>query len=376
MFDNSPTIRPVPQMRPGAFFEAQRDEIAAAMLRVLDSGWYVLGSEVSGFEQEFARHFGFAAAAGVANGTDAIALALRALGIGRGERVATVSHTAVATVAAIEMAGAVPVFVEIDPDTYTMSPESLARVCDRFKPIRAVIPVHLYGQPADMPTILEVARAHGAYVIEDCAQAHGARMADRYAGTMGDLATFSFYPTKNLGAMGDGGMVASCEPERIQRVRALREYGWERRYVSEVAGVNSRLDELQAAILRVRLKYLEDGNLRRRAIAAAYDAGLAGTGLTLPQCRSGITHVFHQYVVQHAERDRLQQRLKERGVGTNVHYPVPVHRQPAYFSRCEADPCGLRITEAFADRILSLPMWPEMNDEDVAAVIAAVGDSL
>src|ERR1700733_13977011 len=221
MFEVLRPLQNIPQMSPGAFFEEHRDEVMAAMARVVDSGWYILGREVEAFEQEFARQFSFPAAVGVANGTDAIALALRSLGIGRGDRVATVSHTAVATVAAIEMAGASPVFVDITPDTYTMDPEALLRTLDRRAPINAVVAVHLYGHPADLAAILKIANKFGVPVIEDCAQSHGAKLNQRFVGSMAGTATFSFYPTKNLGAMGDGGMVVASDLERIQNVREL-----------------------------------------------------------------------------------------------------------------------------------------------------------
>ena len=362
----------IPQMSPGAFFEDHRDEVMAAVARVVDSGWYILGREVEAFEDEFARHFQFRGAVGVANGTDAIALALRAIGVGSGDRVATVSHTAVATVAAIEMVGASPVFVDITADTYTMDAASLLRTVETRGPIKAVIAVHLYGQPADLVAISSIAKQYGIRLVEDCAQCHGARFNGAFAGNFGDVATFSFYPTKNLGAAGDGGMVVAADPVLIQRARALREYGWERRYISDVTGVNSRLDELQAAILRLRLPLLEAANERRVAIAAAYHAGLADTGLTLPALRSGTTHVYHQYVVRHPDRDHLRGRLQDRGVGTNIHYPVPVHRQPAYAGRLECDPNGLGITEALAGEILSLPMYPELTDAMVANIVATV----
>jgi dTDP-4-amino-4,6-dideoxygalactose transaminase len=359
----------IPQMCPGAFFEEHRDEVMAAVARVVDSGWYILGREVEAFEQEFAKQFNFGGAVGVGNGTDAIALALRIVGVGRGDRVATVSHTAVATVAAIEMVGASPVLVDIASDTYTMDPASLLRTLEARGPIKAVIAVHLYGHPADIPAILAIANQFDVRVIEDCAQCHGAKLNGRFAGSMGDAATFSFYPTKNLGAVGDGGMVVAADPERIHRARMLREYGWERRYISDVPGINSRLDELQAAILRVRLPYLDAGNERRAAIAAAYDAGLAGTSLALPKHRAGATHVYHQYVVRHPDRDRFRDRLKEKGIGTNIHYPVPAHSQPAYAGRIENDPNGLGTTEAVASQILSLPMYPELSDAMVANIV-------
>jgi dTDP-4-amino-4,6-dideoxygalactose transaminase len=362
-------LQNIPQMSPGAFLEEHRDEVMAAVVRVLDSGWYILGAEVEAFEQEFARKFDFQAAVGVGNGTDAIALALRSLGIGRGDRVATVSHTAVATVAAVEMAGASPVFVDINSDTYTMDPQALLRTLEECGPIKAVIAVHLYGHPADVPAIAEIANRFGVRVIEDCAQAHGAKLHGRFVGSMGDVATFSFYPTKNIGAVGDGGMVVANNLELIQQVRRLREYGWQRRYISDVPGINSRLDELQAAILRVKLPYLDAGNRRRAAIAAAYDEGLAGTGLVMPKRRSDATHVYHQYVVRHAGRDRLRAQLRDKGIGTNIHYPMPVHRQPAYAERFEVRPDGLGTTDAVASQVLSLPMYPELSDVMVANVV-------
>jgi dTDP-4-amino-4,6-dideoxygalactose transaminase len=362
----------IPQMHPGAFFQEHRAEIMGAVDRVLESGWYILGDEVKAFEQEFALRFNFGGAVGVGNGTDAIELALRALGVGEGDRVATVSHTAVATVAAIEMAHASPVFVDINAESFTMDPASLLRTLEARAPIKAVIVVHLYGHPADVPAIVKIANQFDVRVIEDCAQSHGAKLNERPVGSTGDVATFSFYPTKNLGAFGDGGMVVAGDLEVIGRLRMLREYGWERRYISEAPGINSRLDELQAAILRVRLPYLDAGNRRRAAIAAAYDVGLADTGLTLPATRPDATHVYHQYVVRHRDRDELRARLKERGIGTNIHYPVPVHRQPAYAGRFEIDPGGLDNTDAVATQILSLPMYPELSDAMVADVVDAL----
>lgn len=372
----SEPLRHIPQMSPRAFFDEHRQEILGAMVRVLDSGKYILGEEVRAFEQEFARQFGFAEAVGVASGTDSIALALRALGVQRGERVVTVSHTAVATVAAIEMAGAVPVFADISANTYTLDPDSLARTLEAVDGITAVIAVHLYGQPADMPAILQIARRHGVRVIEDCAQAHGAKLDGCFLGSMADAAAFSFYPTKNLGALGDGGMVVSNHPACAAEARRLREYGWGSRYISDVSGVNSRLHELQAALLRVRLAYLEAGNRRRAEIAAAYDRGLAGTGLILPTIRPGYTHVYHQYVVRHRNRDQFRARLAVKGIGTNIHYPVPVHRQPAYEGRLSADPCGLGVSEAVACQVLSLPMYPELTGSMVERIVDAVRSSV
>jgi hypothetical protein len=358
------------QMDPGAGYRAQRLAIDAAVARVLASGWYILGQEVAAFEREAAEAFGLGHGVGVASGTDALVLALKALGLGPGDRVATVSHTAVATVAAIELAGAEPVLVDIDRVHFTLDPAHLAGTLAAVPGIRAVIAVHLYGQPADLPAILDLCRGRGIPLIEDCAQAHGAALDGRPVGSFGDIACFSFYPTKNLGALGDGGMVGTGSAELAARLRSLREYGWRQRYVSDVPGMNSRLDELQAAILRARLPHLAAGNERRRGIAQAYDRSLAG--LDRPQIRPGARPVFHQYVIRHPDRDALQARLKQAGIGTNVHYPVPVHLQPAYAGRITTGPGGLPETEAAAREVLSLPMHPELSDESVAAVIGAL----
>jgi dTDP-4-amino-4,6-dideoxygalactose transaminase len=366
----------IPQMDPGAAYRALKPEIDAAVARVLESGWYILGKEVAGFEAEFAAAFGLATAIGVANGTDALVLALRALGIGAGDRVATVAHTAVATVAAIELVGAEPVLVDIEPTTYTMDPAELERTFASVPGITAVIPVHLYGQSADMPGIIAIARRHGAKVIEDCAQCHGATLGGQVTGSFGDVACFSLYPTKNLGAFGDGGAVATNDVALAEQLRMQREYGWKQRYISDIAGMNSRLDELQAAILRVRLPHLAAENARRGQIAAAYAQGLAGTGVTLPQVRPGAVSVWHQYVLRSADRDGLQQALKAAGIGTNIHYPVPVHRQPAYAGRLKTGPSGLAITETAAREVLSLPMYPQLSDAAVRQVIAAVRAAL
>jgi dTDP-4-amino-4,6-dideoxygalactose transaminase len=357
------------QTDPGAFSREHRSEVLAALMRVLDSGWYVLGAEVSQFEAEFAAQFGLGEAIGVANGTDAISIALRSFGIGAGSRVACPSYTAVATVAAIDLTGALPVFVDIDPITYAIDPDALMVELEGPQRVDAIVAVHLYGHPADMDQLLTIGKRFGIPLIEDCAQAHGARIRDRFAGSMGDAAAFSFYPTKNLGAIGDGGLVSSVHPERADAMRSLRQYGWRRRHISEFRGVNSRLDELQAAYLRARLPFLEEGNQRRTEIAAAYNRGLRNTGLILPTQRPGARHVYHQYVVRFADRDGLQSRLRERGIATAVHYPMAVHCQPAYQRRCAPSLAGLRETEKAAREVLSLPMYPELTDAAVAAVI-------
>jgi dTDP-4-amino-4,6-dideoxygalactose transaminase len=366
----------VAQANPGAGYRALKAEIDAAVARVLVSGWYILGQEVRSFEAEFAAWLGCTAAIGCGNGTDALALALRALGVGPGMSVVTVSHTAVATVAAIEMVGATPVLVDIEPDYYTMDPVELAAVLDRppagVPPIRAVIPVHLYGQPAALDAIIPACRRHGVPVVEDCAQAHGATIGDRKVGTFTEIATFSFYPTKNLGALGDGGMLATRNAELATSIAALRQYGWRTHYISDAVGVNSRLDELQAAILRVKLQHLDAQNMRRRQIAAAYDAALSGTLLAPPARRAGVGHAFHLYVVRVPDRASLQARLRAAGIGTGIHYPAPVHLQPAYRERIVTGPSGCRATELAARQVLSLPMYPELSDEQVTRVCEAL----
>lgn len=366
----------VPQANPGAGYRALQGEIDAAVARALQSGWYILGQEGRGFEAEFAAWLGAEAAVGCGNGTDALALAMRALGIGPGSSVVTVSHTAVATVAAIEMVGATPLLIDIEPDCYTMDPAELEAVLADppagLPPIRAVIPVHLYGQPADLAPIIASCQRHGAAVIEDCAQAHGATIEGRKVGTFSAISTFSFYPTKNLGALGDGGMVASGSQELASHVAALRQYGWRTHYLSDEIGVNSRLDEIQAAILRVKLAHLDEQNGRRLRIAAAYDRALEGTALALPARRQGTGHVFHLYVVRTRDRDSVQSRLRGQGIGTGVHYPVPVHLQAAYLNRVALGPSGCRATEAAAREVLSLPIYPELTDVQVAQVCDAV----
>ncbi|HEV2674006.1 MAG TPA: DegT/DnrJ/EryC1/StrS family aminotransferase [Aliidongia sp.] len=362
----------IPQTDPKAAYLEQQAEIDAAIQRQLASGWYILGKEVAGFEGEFAAYLGLAHGVGVANGTDALVLALKGLGMGPGSMVATVAHTAVATVVAVEQAGATPVLIDIDPLTYTMDPVALQAAFEAYPAIEAVIPVHLYGQPADLPAIQAIAHRQGAKLIEDCAQAHGAKLDGRMLGTWGDVACFSLYPTKNLGALGDGGIIATGDAALAAELKALRQYGWREHYVSDIVGMNSRLDELQAAILRVKLTALDRGNARRRAVAASYDAGLAGLGLGLPLVRAGAQHVYHQYAIRTPDRDGLKFRLRERGVATNIHYPVPVHRQAAYLDRLTIGPAGLAETEHAAAEVLSLPMYPQLGDEAVAQVIAAV----
>lgn len=354
-----------------AEYEAYRAEIDTAVSRTLSSGWYILGPEVAAFEAAFAAYTGVAHAVGVASGTDALLLGLKALGVGPGDEVITVAHTAVATIAAIELAGATPVLVDIDSQTYTMDPEQVeTAVTPRTK---VIIPVHLYGHPADMEAILEIAIQHRLQVLEDCAQAHGALVEERRVGSMGDAAAFSFYPTKNLGALGDGGAVVTNRDDIARRLRLLRQYGWRERYISDLAGYNSRLDELQAAILQVRLAHLDEDNGRRQQLAARYSEQLENLPVQLPRIRPSASHVFHLYVMQTGRRAELAAFLQEKGVGTAVHYPVPVHLQPAYRHLAYASG-SLPVTERAARRILSLPLYAHMPEEHVAVVCRALAE--
>lgn len=353
---------------PKAGFLAHAEEIRAAIERVLASGHYILGPEVEAFEREWAAYLGGGYALGVANGTEAIELALRAVGVGRGDAVATVANTVSATAAAIEQIGARLVFVEIDPETMTMSAEALEAVLkNEAGAVRAVVPVHLYGHPADMPRIVEVGKKAGAKVVEDCAQAHGAAVGGKKAGTWGEAAAFSFYPTKNLGALGDGGAVFSREAEVAERVKLLRQYGWRERYVSDVAGRNSRLDEVQAAVLRVKLKYLEAENAKRRELAGRYAETLKVPTLRMPGVMNGVEHAWHQLTVRLGRREELKEFLGERGIGCGVLYPVPLHRQPAY-----AQAVSLPETERACAEVLCLPVHPGLSAADVDRVCGEI----
>jgi dTDP-4-amino-4,6-dideoxygalactose transaminase len=351
---------------PQAQYQAHKAEIDTAILRVLDKGWYILGEETKMFEAEFAAYIGVAHGIGVGSGTEALHIALKACGIGFGDEVITVSHTAVATVAAIELAGATPVLVDIEPDYFTLDPDKLeAAISPRTK---AIIVVHLYGQPANLASILEIARRHGVRLVEDCAQAHGAIYGGQRVGAWGDIACFSFYPTKNLGALGDGGMIVTNDAVLAERSYSLREYGWVERYVSHTPGLNSRLDEVQAAVLRVKLRTLDTDNAMRARLAQGYDRAFMDMQLNIPKCRLDASHVFHLYVIRCYERDELKSWLKARGVGALIHYPVPVHLQPAYKGRALAAVDGLVITEDVCKKILSLPMYPQLTNEQVTNV--------
>lgn len=359
----------IPQTDPYANYCAHKDDIDVAMTRVLDSGRYIMGEEVSSFEKEFAEYMGVNYASGVASGTDALELALRACGVGLDTIVFTVSHTAVATVAAIERTGAEAILIDIDPDTYNMDVKCLeTAVTGSYDGCAtAIVPVHIYGHPADMTSIRQIADNHELFVIEDCAQAHGASIDTRRVGTWGHMAAFSFYPTKNLGALGDAGAVVTDDLSLMEKVRSLREYGWTERYISDIPGINSRMDPLQAAILRVKLTSLDAENKQRRSHADRYRKMFYTSSVEIPYVQPGVQHVYHQYVIRTAKRDELRKYLLGRGIGTGIHYPVPIHKQPAYRGRVGAAG-DLIHTEAVANSILSLPMYPELSSTEVDRV--------
>ncbi len=355
---------------PLAQYRAHQAPIQSAINRVLNSGTYILGAEVEAFENAFAEYCGGGYAVGVASGTDALILALKALGIGPGDEVITVSHTAVATVAAILAVGATPLLVDIDGVYLTLDPVTLDRSATPRS--KAVIAVHLYGQAADLDPILRFARERSLALIEDCAQACGGRHAGRRLGSIGDIGCFSFYPTKNLGAIGDGGIVLTRDPEIAERVRRLRQYGWDNGRQTREPGLNSRLDPLQAAILRAKLPHLDEDNARRGAIARRYERGLHGLPIAIPTEREEAQHVYHLYVVACAERDALMAHLAAHQIGCAIHYSMPVHRQHGYAERVTLSPGGLPVTEHLCQQILSLPLYPELSDADVDRVIATV----
>jgi dTDP-4-amino-4,6-dideoxygalactose transaminase len=341
-------------------------ELEEACRRVLASGWYILGAELEAFESEFAAWCESRHCVGVANGLDALRLVLQAWDIGPGDEVIVPSHTFVATWLAVTQVGATPVPVEPIEATFNLDP---ARLAAAITPrTRAVIPVHLYGQPADMDPILEVARRHGLKVLEDAAQAHGARYKGRRAGSLGDAAAFSFYPGKNLGALGDGGAVTTADQGLAQRLRVLRNYGSAAKYVHDEAGLNSRLDELQAALLRVKLRQLDDWNARRRSVARWYLANLPGLrpGLGLPFVPEWAEPCWHLFVVRTADRDAVQAELRERGIETLIHYPIPPHLQKAY-AGLGMPPGSLPVAERLAGEVLSLPMGPHLQVETLRA---------
>lgn len=348
--------------------EAIADEIREAIERVLRRGWFILGEELEGLEAEFARYVGTRFAVGLNSGSDAILLALRALGVGDGDEVITPSHTFISTVDGIVRNGAKPVFVDIDPRTFCLDPTRIEeRITERTK---VILPVHLYGQPADMESIMAIAERHRLFVVEDSCQAHGALHRGRKVGGIGHVGCFSFYPTKNLGACGDGGMATTDDEEIANRLRLLRNYGQPRKYHHVLVGINSRLDEMQAAILRVKLRYLDDWNERRRQSAALYDELLSSADVVTPVEVPSVRHVYHLYVIRSKNRDALQRRLSQNGVQSQIHYPIPVHRQEAY-ARI-ASGVELPATDRACSEILSLPMHPWLDPEEVRRVAGII----
>jgi dTDP-4-amino-4,6-dideoxygalactose transaminase len=352
-----------------AQYASIKDEVAVAIQGVLDSCQFTLGSEVLALEKEFAAYCSAKDAIGVNSGTSALHLALLAAGIGPGDEVITVPFTFVATAAAIHYAGATPVYVDINPNTFNMDPAKLeAAITPRT---RAVIPVHLYGQPADMDLIVQIARSHGLIVIEDAAQAHGAEYRGRRVGSLGDMACFSFYPGKNLGAYGEAGMVTTDRSEYAKKIRMLRDWGAEQKYHHVLKGYNFRMEGMQGAVLRVKMRHIEKWTEARRAVARRYDQAFVGSGVEIPQPSDVSRHVYHVYAIRSPARSKWQQELAIRGIQTGIHYPFPVHLQPAY-----ADARWHRgdfpHSEKAAEEVLSLPIYPELNRAQQDEVVAAV----
>ena len=361
----------VPFLDLGRLHQEVREDLDAAYRRVMDSGWFVMGPELEAFEAEFARYCEVKHCVGVGNGLDALHLLLQAYEVGPGDEVIVPSNTFIATWLAVSQCGAKPVPVEPDALTHNMDP---ARIEAALSPrTKAIIPVHLYGLPADMRAINQIAEKHGLVVIEDAAQAQGARHEGKRVGSLGHAAATSFYPGKNLGALGDGGGILTDDDAIADKVRRLRNYGSTVKYHHELAGSNSRLDEMQAAFLRVKLSALDAWNDRRRAVAHRYLEGLAGTGLGLPMVPKGMEPVWHLFVIRCAERARLQALLNERQIGTVIHYPIPPHRQACYAGFAL---CHLPVADQLASEVLSLPMAPDLRDDEVDAVIHAVREGL
>jgi len=348
-----------------------KSEIDKAISKVLENGSFILGENLKAFERAFAVYLNVKHGIGVGSGTDALRIALEAIGVTSGDEVITVSHTFISTVYAIFQSGALPVLVDVDPITCTIDPKLVERaVTERTK---AIIPVHLYGQPADMDSIMEIANRHNLWVVEDTAQAHGAEYMGRKVGSIGHIGCFSFYPSKNLGACGDGGMVVTNDEEVAEKVRMLREYGQRNKYHHIMLGYNSRLDEIQAAILRVKLKYLDTWNEKRRKNAKLYNELLNDMSnlINLPVDVEGRKHVYHLYVIRTKRRQELREFLSLKGISTGIHYPVPVHKQPAYINLMKDIP-KLPITEQLSNEVLSLPMFPELKEEEISYVADSI----
>jgi dTDP-4-amino-4,6-dideoxygalactose transaminase len=360
----------IPWASPLADYRMHRQPIQDAINRVLESGTYILGEEVASFERAFADYCGGGHAIGVGSGTDALILALRALGLGSGDEVITVSHTALATIAAILAVGATPVLVDVDETFMTLDPAAIeGATTSRSK---AVIAVHLYGQAADLDAVMQTTLQRGLWLIEDCAQAAGGGHRGRRLGSVGDIGCFSFYPTKNLGAIGDGGMILTRDAKLAERARRLRQYGWNDARETSEAGLNSRLDPVQAAILNAKLPHLDAHNSRRAEIAALYNKLLAGLSLCFPTQRPDSSHAYHLYVLRCQERDKLRAHLAADHIGTAVHYPTPVHRQPGYTEHVVVPARGLPVTEELAGRIISLPIYPALSNDEIERVARSI----
>jgi dTDP-4-amino-4,6-dideoxygalactose transaminase len=345
-----------------------REELDDAIGRVLSRGVYVLGEELTRFEEAFAAWCGVGYAVGVANGTDAITIALQSVGVQPGDEVITAANTCVPTIAGIENAGAIPVLADVDPETRTLNPSQVEAAIGPTT--RAILPVHLYGICADLDSLAELAATNGLALVEDCAQAHGAQIGSRRAGSVGHAAAFSFYPTKNLGALGDAGAVVTSDPDTATRVRLLRNYGERERFEHVMRGRNSRLDELQAALLTVKIPHLDAWAERRRAIAKRYDAALEETAVVTPKEPPRHRHVYHLYVVEPADRGMFRESLSRLGVATAVHYPRSIHQQPAYRGLSHPEP--LHVSERLAASVVSIPLYPELSDDEVDAVCDAL----
>ena len=359
---------------PLAQYQSYKNEILKSIKRVLDKGCYILGPEVEEFETNFASYCNVDYAIGVNSGTDALTLALRALAIGVGDEVITASHTALATISAVISTGATPVLVDIDPIHFTIAPECIQNAIT--PKTKVVIPVHLYGQPAEMDEIMKISEEAGLWVVEDCAQSVGAIYKGKRTGSIGNIGCFSFYPTKNLGAVGDGGMITTKDAKLALRIQRLRQYGWDKDRVTEEVGVNSRLDELQAAILNIKLKHLDADNKSRREIANQYNMLLDELELVLPVESPDTLHVYHQYVVTCENRNRIKKQLFERKIYAGIHYALPGHLHRGYAHRCVLPDAGLPVTEQTVKKILSLPIYPELAHDQVLQVISNLSQIL
>ena len=359
---------------PKASYLHNKEEIDKTIHEVMESGSYIMGSKVKSFEKHFAQYNNVFHCIGLASGTDAVHFALRAVGIKSGDKVITTTHTAVATVSAIDWIGAIPVLVDITPDSYTLDPEKVESTIQSFpnNGIKGIVVVHLYGHPADMEALVAISEKYNIPLIEDCAQAHGAKYREQKVGSIGVCGSFSFYPTKNLGALGDAGAITTQSESITEKIHLLQQYGWKQRYISEEIGYNSRLDEMQAAILDVKLRYLDQRNSRRREIAKLYNHGLYDIDLKLPVEQQDFYHVYHQYVIRTLERDKLKAYLQEHGIVTSILYPQPIHKQPAYRGKIFISKCGMEVSEKITQEILCLPIYPEIESSDIELVIQTI----